>query len=311
MHEPPTATGHVAAGRADVVLTALFTALNDPSNSSAKIGIPGAGGSGGNPLGEAQPDRLYDYMRPWYESLHAHPGLNGVVFYDRLPPEFIQRWQSPQVSFEPFKIGEPYASATSGVIQRMLALRDFLARHGGVSRILFTDINDVAFVLDPFRWMERLPFGAPYLFAGEEWTTFRKNNWWNGAAAFFGGDYLSLFSGPFADMYLVNAGVWGGHRDVVMLFLDKFVREVDLLLAAGLNLRTDPGFVADMYVMNLVLYRDLFDRLVTFKLEAHVGKLAFEPGVFFRGAGNPTIHDRAKAINALEALSPDYSPRRN
>jgi len=300
MPEAAAAIDRQAERRGDLVVTVLFTSIGDPSNSSAKIGVAGCGG--GNPLRHVPADRLYDYVRPWYESLHAHPGLNGLVLYDSLPPEFIERWRSPQVSFEPFHVGEPYASATSGVIQRMLALRQFLSRREDVARIWFTDINDVALVLDPFRWMDRLPFGNSWLLAGEEWTTFAKNQWWNGSAKFFGGEYHSLFSGRLADMYLINAGVWGGHRDVVLSFLDQFVHEIDLLLAAGLDLRTLPGSVADMFVMKLVVYRSFFDRLVTFKLEAHVGKLGFEPGVFFRGAGNPAMHDRTSAMKVLDEL---------
>jgi hypothetical protein len=286
---------------ADTVITALFTNASDPTTSASKIGLS-FDATRTNALGGASLDQLYDYIKPWYESLHAHGNLRGLILYDQLPPEFIERWQSPQVSFHSFEVGCRYCQSTSVYIQRMSLLLNCLKSRTDIARIWFTDINDVGFVLHPFRWMDQFSLGDDWLFAGEEWTTFRKSEWWIDKARYLGGDYLELFSGRLADMYLVNAGVWGGHSAAVQTYLLEFLQEVDRLLDAGFDLRSYPGGCADMAIMNLLMYTRFFSRLVTFKLEAHVGQLVFESGAFIRSAGNPMIHHRPAALKVVDEI---------
>lgn len=292
----------------DLVVAAFYTTTADAMDSCRKVGLAGAGG-GPNPLAAAPAETLYDYMRPWYESLHAHPGLRGLILYDALPAAFVERWQSGQVSFERARAPARHRDTTSAAVQRLVALREFLASRPDVRRVWSTDVNDVGFVLDPFRWMDQLPLADPgrRLLVGEEWTTFARSPWWAERVDYYGGEYNALFAGRLADMYLLNVGVWGGGRAVVSSFLDAFVAEVDRLLAAGLDLRAGPGGVADTFVANLLLYRDFFTRLATFKLEAHAAQLRghphFEPGVFVRAAGNPIIHHRPAALQVAAELA--------
>lgn len=295
-------TARTSPRHTDYVIAPLFTRGTDPTGSSAKVGVPADCSPGANALASASLDRLYDYMRPWYESLHAHPDLHGLILYDHLPSRFIERWQSPQVAFESYEVEDRYDKLTSVYIQRMALLQKCLASRADIRRVWFTDINDVGFVQNPFWWMDQFSFGESWLFAGEEWTTFRKSEWWTEKAQYLGGEYHDLFADRFADMYLVNAGVWGGHSSAVQEFLHDFMQEVDRLLTAGFDLRVYPGGSADMAVLNLLMYKRFFGRLVTFKLEAHVGQLVFESGAFVRSAGNPIIHHRPAALKVIDEL---------
>jgi hypothetical protein len=292
----------------DVVVTAMFTHAPDPNLSASKVGLV-CDPARTNNLTVASADQLYDYMKPWYETLHAHPGLHGLVLYDQLPPGFIERWRSPQVEFQTFEIGPRYRESTSAVIQRVSLLLNCLDSRPDIARLWFTDINDVGFVSNPFHWMDQFSLGEDWLFAGEEWTTFRKNDWWAHQARYLGGEYVELFTGRFADMYLINMGMWGGRRAAMQEFAREFLREIDRLLDAGFDLRKNPGACADMPVMNLLMYTRFFSRVVTFKMEAHVGQIRFEPGAFIRSAGNPVMHDRPLAVKVIEEINASRLPK--
>jgi hypothetical protein len=292
---PPADDRYRLAG--DVAVSMVFTTGSGPISSLSKLGVPEES------LASASLEQLDEYIRPWYESLQRHSDLFGVVLYDRLPAEFVASRTSPQVTFLKFPVGERYRLGTSILVQRYAMFARLLVQYPDLDRIWFTDINDVYFVLNPFRWLDSLPCDESHLFIGEEWTRFRENEWFAKKVRYLGGRYRELFSGALADMHLLTVGTWGASRAVALELTRAFMQEIDRLLDAGFDLTTGHGAEADMPVMNLIAYERFFERLVTFKLDVVENSVIGHQGTFLSTVENPIIHDRAKALATASPAS--------
>lgn len=247
----------------------------------------------GAPQGAVHGD-LADYLQPWVDSVHLFPDLQAVVLHDGLPPTVIEQLASPQLSF---LAAPPPNRPLPAPLRRYEALAGLLAGAEQVERLWFTDIDDVGFVLHPFRWLDALGLADTHLCIGEEWGSGEGNEWLARACRELGPAYDALLRPPWTNRPLLSPSAWAASRATAVELTELVLDEVDRLQADGAG-----ADIPALPVVNLVAQRHLAARLVTFKLDASLSGPIDEAGAFVRGIGNPMIHDRQKALAVVGEL---------
>lgn len=248
----------------DLIISALLTQCYDAGDSAQKIG------RAGQPLASLSADQLCEYIHPWYSTLQGP----AVVLYDDLPADFITR--CPKADF----VRCEHDGSEQAWVARYRMLQRFLEDRTDIDRIFFTDINDVAFVSDPFAWLDGFNI-QPMLAFGEDRSTF-SNSWVVGQRAHLP-PYIRDWYFRSPEGLLLNAGIWAGPRDQAITlvralneFFDKYEE------------RSKPQVAWDMVLLSYAAYAN-FDHFATFKMEA--------VELPHNGAG---LTLRRKAANAIE-----------
>lgn len=176
-----------------------------------------------------------DYIGKWYNSL-LELGIEARVFYDNLPPEFVEKYTTKKIEFLPAPPSEYIYN-----VWRFFCYREYL-RANRFDTVFFTDSSDVTVVQNP----EGLVTAYPDVdfFVGKDSIKLCQFPYVNFHKLFGWENYFTFFINQF-DWDLINCGVIGGRYDNVMLFLDAFCEVHDKM--------NSPKTISDMFVTNYLI----------------------------------------------------------
>lgn len=170
------------------------------------------------------------YIAPWYNSI-KNLDLNGIIFYDNLTDEFIEKYETSKIHFV-----QVNTSDYSNNDWRFFVYRDYFSKHKYDS-VFLTDGSDVSVVNNPNDILKKYPHidfflckdsillgEFPYLHVHDQ------AKWEN----------LPWFIKNIKKLPLINMGVIGGNFDNIRQFLNNFC-ETRIQLA-------NPDFNSDMWV---------------------------------------------------------------
>jgi hypothetical protein len=201
-----------------------------------------------NPQGSSYIEKdSYTYIKPWYDSVNDLK-LKGVIFYDDLSKEFIDKYTTEYTSFYYYK---PKKYSLNDA--RFYAYKNYLDSNN-IDNIFMTDVSDVHIKKNPFKLINK---NSIYVGSDEPNTpTFGSNSYLVGmarkAVAAGLGITKSMLEYP-----CCNAGVIGGHVDIIKPFLHNMCATFDFLNSEGNNNMTVLHYVLDKF------HRPLEDKLVT------------------------------------------------
>jgi len=203
----------------EVICTTYFTTKNDPQrNEKAKL------------------DAI-EYIAPWYNSMKALK-LFGIVFYDNLSKDFIDKYQTKTIIFLKCTLGNYSLNDERFFIYYM-----FFLKHK-VKHILLTDGNDVMINKSPFTFFESKKEST--IFVGRGQYNKLIHSKWNLSSINKLSDGLNeTMPNNFFEMASYNAGIIGGNYYTVMYFL----RQICFVL-----LQIDDNSNNNMPAMHYVLY---------------------------------------------------------
>ncbi|EDQ91461.1 uncharacterized protein MONBRDRAFT_31460 [Monosiga brevicollis MX1] len=219
-------------GKSDAVLTTYLTSVADPQHRIRR-----------------HPDQ-YGYMRGWHLSL-VQLNLNGIIFHDELGSNFVSSLQPSGMNFVRMSVG---SRSTNDA--RFYAYLDHLRAHPSLSRVLMTDASDVILQADPFDLMSSV--NDDVLFVGHDndlFDSMRSMPWLRASLQECDmharlPDLEDVLDRPL----MFNAGVFGGHRTVVLEFLARMVSVLDEL---------PPDVNCNMAAFNYVIHKHFMERLYT------------------------------------------------
>lgn len=149
------------------------------------------------------------YIQDWYDSI-VNLGMNGVILHDSLCADFISKF--PNIKF----IKVPWVGEYQLYDYRWIIYRQFL-RVRDIENIFFTDVSDVKVVKNPFTQKE---YNRKNLYCGDEPGVMNQNGWMKIALQ---NEQLCKLSGfrelINSDRPLLNCGIFGGGKSIVMQFL--------------------------------------------------------------------------------------------
>ncbi|HRQ16015.1 MAG TPA: hypothetical protein PL085_02995 [Agriterribacter sp.] len=177
------------------------------------------------------------YIEPWYFSV-LQLNLFGIVFYDNLSKEFIQKYQTPNIRFVKCKLGNFSLNDERFIIYYLFFLRY------SPSYILFTDGNDVTFTSDPFPFFGQKSENTIFVGRGSG-NKIYQSNWNINSVAKLSKKLGCSMPGNFFDLALYNAGIIGGSYTTTMYFLRQM---------SSLFLKISRGDNNNMAAMHYVLY---------------------------------------------------------
>lgn len=151
------------------------------------------------------------YIAPWYDSMRALK-LTGIVFYDNLSKEFVEKYQTENILFLRCTLGDYSLNDERFIIYYMFFLKN------KVKNILLTDGNDVIINKAPFEFFQSKKGSTIFIGRGKENKILHSK--WNLSSI----DRLSKglnvdIPNDFYEMAIYNAGIIGGNYYVVMYFL--------------------------------------------------------------------------------------------
>lgn len=177
------------------------------------------------------------YIERWYDTINSLE-LNGVVFYDNLTEEFLDKYTTDHVKF--IKSSPGVWSNNDG---RFFCYLDFL-RNNKYDNVFLTDGSDVTVVQDPSKIVEDFPDTDIFLCKDNiPLSTF--GNFLNVHAHFGWKNYFWFDIQMKKGIDLINMGVIGGRYDTIVEFLETFCDER--------NRMSTPEFNADMWLGQYVL----------------------------------------------------------
>lgn len=199
-----------------VVLTVYMTSKKDPQRQVF------------------QEKNSYNYIKPWYETMKTKD-LHGIIFYDNLTDEFINKYQTEKIIFYKAKLGKYSINDERYMIYKM-----FLELFPHYKYVLTTDVSDVEINKDPFELMEsdpdKLYIGTNVVLDGpiertpkwydrREWKIVRFNK----ALKDKGYDSIGYTKNEYQ---IYNVGLLGGKYSIAKSFIDDMC---ELILVADNN----------------------------------------------------------------------------
>lgn len=174
----------------------------------------------------------------WYKSI-LESNLSGVLFHDGLPPRITELFESERFRF--IKVsGEPEGESPTD--RRFRIYLDYLRNNPQVERAFLTDVTDVNVCQNPF---EAGQFCDSKLFVGCEETRVGGCAYmWSRAGKACSRKQKRRFLG-LLDRKLLNCGILGGEREVLLKALEQINLELD---------QTIPEENSDMVCLNLAIY---------------------------------------------------------
>lgn len=164
----------------------------------------------------------FSMIEGWYNSV-VRLGLHGVIFHDHLTKEFVEEYECPNVHF----VHVDYISERGLNDERYYVYLRELIQKKGIEWVVTTDLFDVDFLKDPFEYItnknviyvgSETPESA-HVINGEFWPVIKNKarraygevpSWWTMAVK-----------------YLLNAGLVGGHRDIMIRLLNLMIEDFD------------------------------------------------------------------------------------
>lgn len=180
----------------------------------------------------------------WYNSLKSLK-LKAIIFHDELSKEFVSANTDDFIKF--VRCNKDYQWSTNDF--RFAVYLYYLKLHPEIENVFMTDISDVIIKQNPFNYIESNTIYSGYdrivepiyqckwkVIQGQGGVT-KFQNFWN----------------TLKTEKVINAGVCGGHRDIIVKFLEKMVEEFEKINTPGKN--------NNMAVYNYVAYKYFKDYL--------------------------------------------------
>ena len=222
----------------DVVLTVYCNTKTDPQRGKFVDG------------------NSYDYISPWYRTM-KDKDLHGVIFYDNLSEEFIEKYQTDKIRFLKCTIGKLSIND-----ERYFIYYNFLLKNK-YEYVLLSDVSDVEINKNPFDFMKlgvhsnRLFIGmnfhgdrgldadsrSPKWYARREWKIVK----FNSALKREGYDEEGFKDEKYQ---IYNAGLMGGRYDMLLRLLSEFCHLFDII-----NLNKNTNMLLLNYIIRKYLIR--------------------------------------------------------
>lgn len=207
-----------------VLATCYFTTKKDPQHG----------------LIRREPD--INYIAPWYESVKSHE-IDGIVFFDELPDEFIKKYETSKIRFRKCIIG------TFSIFEERWIIYYLLLKNTNVQKAFFTDASDVIVNKNPFD----LNLREKTLYVGrDDANQVHHSRWMIEELKQFEQDSKQRLPKAFHYMPVYNAGVLGGKREILISIIGEMIKTF---------FQTSTDNHKDMTVLNYVIYQYLRPKL--------------------------------------------------
>ncbi len=180
----------------------------------------------------------FSIISGWYQGV-KRLGLNAIIFHDHCNEKFITKYSSDKINFKYYEPQENLLNA------RFRCFYDWL-KESEVDKVFCLDINDVAIFHNPFNLIKDLIWK---IYCGSEEMKIAISGY---VVNDFKDSYGEIF---YPDNKILNCGIIGGYKEVILFVLGEMIREFD-------RFKTDKNI--DMAVFNKVVY-DNFKDIVTGK----------------------------------------------
>jgi len=183
-------------------------------------------------------------MDNWYNSgveiCKSHNDIKLIVFHDGLDNNFLSKYDLEYITF----VQVPNCGEYSPHDYRWFIYENF-AQNNEFDKVFFTDISDIVIKSNPFQSLD-----PNTLYMGNEQHHTWNNSWALPRNEYYKSkleDFTQVFesnnSGPF-----LNAGILGGHRDIVIKFLQHIIDYLSITL-------DKPYHTTDMIIFNYVIHK--------------------------------------------------------
>lgn len=204
----------------------------------------------------------FDKIQYFYVSA-LRLGLNVTLVHDQIPIDFVKHYTNERFHF--VEVDSAAEDPRLGVNDvRYIHFRRLVGAHPEWNYIFIMDAFDVRVARNPCPDLK-----PDKIYVGSETTQMTKNVWLKKRFLHMGGKYEKWFNrfgtkkNPRANAQTLNCGITGGHRAIMLDFLDKFVQVIeDRKLAIRAKNRQDQINV-NMAVLNYLVHGEMHDALVT------------------------------------------------
>ena len=179
----------------------------------------------------------FDVIRTWYNSIHDL-NMRGLIFHDKLSPEFVRRYETTKVSFVKCELGPRSLND-----ERFYIYHNYLSKHPKWLSVFATDISDVVFFRNPFSLFLDVAHRGHRIFSGSEPSIIHMHS-----------RYRQVFGGRFPYKTVLNAGVMGGNRADLLFLWQHMINYFDKL-PVKIN--------ANMSVYNRVMREQFLGKIFT------------------------------------------------
>gem|GEM_PF-225414 len=192
-------------------------------------------------------------FREWADSI-SRLGLQGILFHNNLTDEVRANYQNGHIQF----IRIDHRTAFNPNVYRYFVYQQFLQRYAAEIKNLFiTDMSDVVVVQNPF--IQPLFLDNPdSLFTGDEPKQL-DNEWMRDHSEHLRAtisDYAS-YEETFKEATLLNCGIVGGSRKVMVNFIDRLVTIHDRC-----NRNNTTAYTGDMGAFNYLVRTQYNNRVL-------------------------------------------------
>ncbi|AYV84293.1 MAG: hypothetical protein Hyperionvirus21_27 [Hyperionvirus sp.] len=190
----------------------------------------------------------FNYISPWYLSM-KQLNLHGIIFYDDLSPEFIEKYQTKKIIFKKCVYGDYSLNDERFIIYYMYLLKN------PYKKIFMTDICDVTIKKNPgplINSLDKLYVGSDLVttLIDSGWCQIKTDSLFSQLSRFYqniNDIKPSFLAGP-----CHNAGVIGGDHKIISFLLKNMISIFYLINNDQNN---------NMMVLNFVIYMTmLYDR---------------------------------------------------
>ena len=195
----------------------------------------------------------YEYIKPLYSTLRDND-LHGIIFFDNLSQEFVNKYQTNKIIFLKCKIGDKTPND-----ERFILFYNYLLKYP-YNYILCSDISDVYINKNPFDIMNNntLYVGTNH---NHKKPPKKWHNNWNDVINKFN---LSLKKYNYDDsgLYYVNIGIYncglmGGYYNIFIKFMSEYVYLLSLSEYTDDDINSVNFLTTDMLALNYLIRKYL------------------------------------------------------
>ena len=186
----------------------------------------------------------FSLVQDWADSIQK-AGLQGILFHNGFSAKTCKKHQNEHLQFvrvEPSPVFNP------NVFRYFLYL-DFLQKNTNrITDVFVTDVSDVILIQNPFSASEYLS-NPTHIFCGDEPKTLQ-NDWMQAHSAHLRAQIadFALYERAFGEEILLNCGVIGGKKEVMVTFLSSLTA-----LHTAYNQSNPTAYTGDMGAFNYVI----------------------------------------------------------
>lgn len=209
--------------------------------------------TGPDPQHLVKNESTYDNIKLWYESI-CDLKLSGIIFHDNFTDDFVKKHTNNYVTF--IKCDSQLLKIYSPNDFRFINYFDYFSKIGEFENIFITDCNDVIVRNNPFTHLDSTSIyfcSEQRIFVSEDPEPIIKNNPW--CVALYKHVYPDF---KYMDMPILNCGVIGGCKDIMLNFLNNVKNDILDLNPTKSFFKRDP-YLVDMAVTTKIAY-DMFSK---------------------------------------------------